>query len=551
MSIHSSGIIRNFTRCTPIQFERMRNDLGITMGDSLLDRLVLFYRDVLRRDPYIGELCFLDRLAACPKDPYAARIAGISTTDAEIRETFAALLKKRRSTMRGAEPPLTLGELFYAAHSDQSPLLDFPAWLSYADSGLFGSDGLTDPEAPFSLRLPGANSHAGKPQIGDLFVLLYTGEHSFPGYEAEANAFCSSSEICTRMRGVLTVGRNGIFDAILTCLRGAHIDLCRLDRPVEDLLSADDTGYKLILLPKSEAETVVRMAKDAGFAPRIFTAVTQNGTFDIRLQTGEILSFPAGFLRKLRVPKDLPALVLSPEEAIGMTGITHLLGGKDDRVVTPDGNTVAVASCMAETSPFRQAVATVSAAVLPQILSGANLENCRLAVGVEIPQNGSAAELAAALALGLYRAEVELGVSASVVSLQASPSVSCPKLTVFSISESGRVSSHFTLAGANIYLVEPQTQANGLPDPAALRLLAQKLAKPLGDGRIHAVGFAVSEPVTEALCRMRTNGLREYLTEPEDSLSSALPFAAILVSSEPLPFPCIGTVAEPAQLPES
>ena len=305
------------------------------------------------------------------------------------------------------------------------------------------------------------------------------------------------------------------------------------------------------MLPKSKAETVVRMAKDAGFDPRIFTAVTQNGTFDIRLQSGKILSFPVGFLRKLRVPKDLPALVLSPEEPIGMTGITHLLGGKDDRIVTLDGNTVAVASCTAESSPFRQAVATIFAAVLPQILSGANLKNCRLAVGVEIPQDGSAAEFAVALALGLYRAEAELGVSASVVSLQASPSVSCPKLTVFSISESEQISSHFTLAGASIYLVNPQTQANGLPDFSDLRILAQKLAKPLGDGRIHAVGFAVSEPITEALCRMRANGLRECLTEPEGSLSSALPFAAILVSSEPLPFPCIGTVAEPAQLPES
>lgn len=544
---HSNGIIRNFTRCTSVQFERMRNDLGIAMPDALLDRLVLFYRDSLRRDPYIGELCFLDRLAACPKDPYAARIAGLSAEDAEIKKTLSALLKKRRSVSRGTERPLTLGELFCTAPTDLEPLQNLPMWLSYADPDLFGSDGLTAPDASFSLRLPGADSHAGKPQIGDLFVLLYPGDHFFPGYEAEANAFCASPDVCARMRGVTTIGRNGIFDAILTYLWGAHVDLCRLDRPIEDLLSADDAGLKLLLLPKSEAEAVVRMAKDAGFDPCIFTAVTQNGTFDIRLQTGEILSFPAGFLRGFRIPTELPDLTLLSEESTVQNQIAHLLGGRDDRIVTPDGSAVAVASCTAGSSPFSQAIATVYAAVLPQILSGATLDGCRLAVGVEIPRDQSAAELAVAVALGLYRAKEELGISTPNLSLQSSPTVSAPKLTVFSVSKSDRVSSHFTLAGSKIYVVSIQTETNGLPDFASFRAFAKNLSELIGSGRIQAVGIAVSEPIVEALCRMRTNDLQERLTDPGESVS----LAAILVSSETLPFPCIGTVVASTETPES
>ena len=556
---NQAGKVRNFGKCRKEQFEKMRADLGLTMSDAKLTLCTAFYTQA-NRDPLIGELRLLDRLASLPADPTATGFVRLDTNDAAMAETYADMMTKRRDLRPDAITPITVGEAFSLASAalakggkERIPsgvsavLSDLPG--QPLGNGCFGAVG-----SSAVLRISEENTTAGPVTVGDVFLLIRRGTLSPRAFRKTMRETIRDNRFLNALRGIVPIGERGVLPFLLQISTGLYIDLDRFGfgrNTSPEMLVGELSGDWLAILPKKNAEATLASIASAGMQGTMFAAVTTGTQTVIITSERKSLSLDSAFLRNLNVA-DPASVVLKDEterDAIAHLpcnerACRYLAEEQPTRETATVGNiTVSAAAATLEKAPFRTALTTALAPVLTLAVSGADYTDARIAVDLEISRNANLGEVLAAI-LGVYRAQAELGIPSLTQHLRAKQT-DRTDLAVFAVARDAvGIPSRFTKVGAGIYLVSVPTDARGVSDFRAFRAMLAELKAIAREKKILSAKILANEAVTDALRAMRGNGLAPCLTDFAVAADGALPLALLIESAEELPFTRIGTVTE-------
>ena len=105
------SLIRNFVNINIEQAKRLREQLSLSMSPQMLQFCGNYYKNYLRRDPFVDELKMLDMLVSSRE----ANCSFVALTELLANDTFAArtyadMLKKRKQLYPNLTRPCTLGE---------------------------------------------------------------------------------------------------------------------------------------------------------------------------------------------------------------------------------------------------------------------------------------------------------------------------------------------------------------------------------------------------------------------------------------------------------
>ena len=561
MNYRSDGVIRNFGACREPQMEKMKTDLGIGMSIEQINRCVVYYRDRARRDPLIGEMKMLDRLASLPFDPVETAFLNLDTVDQAQAETLRDMMNKRYELRPEAKTPMTLGEgaalaSAYLSRAGKCRLLaGCPMMLSDARELSLGDGCVTAEGSDFALFLPGADSAAGNVTTNDLFVLVSRAEQPMWKFRRTARNFFSNPEVIKKIRDVRVVGKRGILPELISCASGLYVDLRRLGLPEvtlsPELLVGVFDGYYLALIPKSEMESFIKAAEDCGLQAKAFVAITQGTQTSVTIANGQTIAIESDFLRSM-MAHPLKNVALTREEGeispirhrIVTTGKCAYLSGNEtfSERIAVGSVSVSAAICHPEQNPFRSALHTVFAAVLSCAAGGGDTSLCRLAIGCKFPTDSEKFGVCFSAVLGIYRAQAELGIPAASINTVPDDACQFPEITVYAISPSDCVKDAFTRSETSVYGVAVPETENGLPDFPVYRSLLAKLGELHAKDNFFSARGVFTESVTDTLRLMANGSLSCHLDQEDVASDGNRILALVLESSAALPFARIGTV---------
>ena len=88
-------VVRRFTGAPIEAYTKLNADFGLTLTPKSYTRLQKLFREVLRRDPTVGELCLLDALDDSDhRSPRRVGVGELYTDSAAIAETWADMMAK-------------------------------------------------------------------------------------------------------------------------------------------------------------------------------------------------------------------------------------------------------------------------------------------------------------------------------------------------------------------------------------------------------------------------------------------------------------------------
>ena len=560
-----NGKIIGFGKYTTAAFEKVREDLGLTLPLNMLASCANYYRTQEKRDPLIEELRMIDRFAALcrPRE----LITELLTNDTCVARTYADAIAKRRILRPDASAPIITDELFELATQSlrrvgkASELCGYTARIRMDPASL----------SPALTLRAGASGHfaelsrsVGSPLAsGDLFVLIRNKELKTIGTSLNSVAELLVKEgISSTLKKCVTVPQGGLLALLLSLTAGAQIDLTRLSltgEPIAPTMLADAYENELVVvIARQDYNTLAGFADRYGLRLHAFASMTSTLRYTFFYTHDKpTFAFESLFLRSL-IPTGSHVAALGDENGCdrGAT-ISHrtVRGSYTSYLASnPDGQSEALlingllctSAFSAPTSSYYQnAVETALAPILTLAASGADYPEVRLTLSIERPTEPSEALFGGLIStmLGFYRTQVELAIPAMATQTFYKKDANGISTSVLGASANGtQLPSRFTADGNGIYCLAPARDADSQIDFEALRSMLTYLTSAAREGAIKSVRLLCREAITSALQEMRTDTLVCRVTDPIWMLEDDIPLALLIEADREIAATRIGYV---------
>lgn len=562
------GKIRGFTAYNKEIMEQMRKDLEFSLSTDQLLYCATYYKKTEKRDPFIEEIQMIDRLVAS-RGATPANVAPVEllTNDSYQAQTYADLIRKRRTLRPDVNYPMTLSEAFetvdaYLARvgkhgeSDSIFLLEKPSLRPYATTQ--GCVAVADE----GLRLRTIPKSKAPCKENDLLVLLLPRTDSYADRQgASVGKFLQEKTENATVKQILTVGAGGLLEVLLSLTEGAHIEPQRLSRAGECVslttLVGSYMGEYVLRIEPARYEALYRDAAACGISARVFASITKDHTY--AFTEGNLsFSLASDFLRSLFPIHPAVAALDDTKEDAAEAEILHTPASashcsylkKEDRAVqtyAAKDRLYAAAYSAPTQNRFQTALHTALVPVMTLAAAGISYTDQQLAVGLELPVGEDRAFVGDALStiLGIYRLQSELAIPAVSKSLTYNESLDRPRLTVYA---HGKQASPLPEAlcdeGNAVYCITPDRNDDGSLDFASLRDLLRTVATLREKGILKSARILCNESVTQGLRHLSTDRLFCYLTSSIFACEEALPLAFLLETTRPIQAKRVGTVMQ-------
>lgn len=575
MTYHS--VIRNFANIGMPQAEKLREQLSLSMPAEMLKFCGNYYKNQLKRDPFVDEIKMLDLLVSAREaDGSFAVLTEFLTNDAFVARTYSDLLKKRKQLYPELARPCTLSEAANLASDyirrarGESPQSHFiPSIENVRDSITYpDANCVAAPNSAYRMRLlPLTHTEIAE---GDTLILMSAAsEDSQATFRRKSRAILCDKELMKYVKGVSVIGRSGILHELLDMTDGVLIQLSALSFvgtsvPVTSLCDGFE-GCRILRVAPQHWNIVATLLEKNGVRALPFASIKNEPKFVFIRENKTAFSLDAHFLRTLNRYRSACAK-LTDESALPIDSISFggIGGGKCaylapetaeqiGEIVEMDSIACVAASAMPENAPYKTALWSVLAPVAALSTQGTHFVEQSLSIAIEIPENlAQPATLGKCMAtiLGIYRAQTELGLAtAGSVSVRTTKDLDNPSVSVWTTAQNAKkVASTFTRSDSFVYAVSPKLDEDGLPDFSDLRQMLVQIAKLANEGKILSSRTLVAESVTNGVRKM-SNTKTCVLSDKTIAAEGKVPFCILIESCEELPLHQIGTVQTCHRIP--
>ncbi len=565
--------IRNFKNCTQEQAESLRKTLALTMCASTVLYCAAYYKNAEKRDPFVEEIRMLDLLSASlERDCHAIAPTQFYTNDEFIARTYADLLNKRKELSPDATHPCTIAEAaglaaqYLLRTKTPSKKNEFTPIPENVRDNLFSAslNAIAPHDSTYRLR-PFSGTFAS-PAANDVLILLKPQEKQpMAQFQKAFDLLLQSKALELCAKAVYTVGNDGILRKLLEVTSGVRINLSSLTElgiplPMTALCNTYG-GCRMLRVGVKDLSSATEQLKQFKLQAIPFAQITEDHKFTFSRTQNAAFSIDSGFLNKLYHYKPTCAK-LSEEKAVAPSEIrygcsharscTYLdadsLHERTD-VFFKNGLLSAAASASPKSAFFKTALYTALLPVIALALNGIAPFEQNLSLAMELPVDCTEPATAGncmASVLGLYRAQIELGLPARPVILRSFSDITAPTVSAFVTAHGKQIPEHFTNEGNLVYCVAPKLDENGMPDFSALRQMLEQLSAWSRNGDITAFRVLVDRSVTDGILKMK-DAYSCRLSDSTLAADGAHSLLILLESKKKLPLRQVGTVVTAPQ----
>ncbi len=551
------------------QIDTMRRELRLGMPPAILSHCVAYFQNVEHRVSTPDELALLDRFSAIlSKTRHAAALGELYTNDDTVVRTYQDLLQKRSALAVNTQKPPLLSELLEVAgayltrlgkdgETDAVCSVEEPETakrLASTQSTLVTSD------APFVLRTLAPN--ADTMREGDLILLLSSVEGGASTNLASRlqNAFADEG-LAGSVKAFFKIGELGLLWELLSLPFGTDLSAPRLISGGKAFLPALTDAYKgfyLMCVSQASEASVIHALLALGVRAVSIACLKHEDRITVLSNKQRIVDLSHHFLKALYLERPLTAKL--GDESLPSAPIAHLaISSADSRYldfpradyaavgVPAEGILTAGASCHPEESFFGNALDTALTSVLTLAASGAPFRTQRLAIGLSVPacyHEPACFGACVSTALGLYRAETELGLRAGRVRLSTHTGDDTPRLSVFSIAGGTPIPDTLSSEGAYVSLLTVPFGEDGLPDFEALRETLDFVTALKTDGLLRSFRVLAHERVGDALDAIKNDEYTYKLAIPDAILDRTPRLAVLCETVDPIEGEAVGRVVK-------
>lgn len=573
------SVVRNFVNINFAQAEELCERLSLSMPAELLLNCSKYYKNQQKRDPFVDELRMLDMLlSAREREGESLALTKFFANDAFIARTYADLLDKRGQVFGELSHPCTFAEAastagmyIRRARGDvRRPRLltsieNTSDCITYPDATCVAA-----PNSAFRMRLIPLQKTVVRE--GDILVLVSpVFSDSLIEFRRKSAKILREKEVMQYVKEVATVGRGGIMCELLRMTDGAQIQLPFLSPmgttvPVTTLCESF-LGSTILRVAEDRWNTVTALLSKSGVRALPFATITQKTKFVFVRDTHSSFELDTHFLRSFNKYQAVCAK-LDDEAALSPSSIAFgSIGPQNNKyyapetakkigdIVTIDSTSCAAVSATAFEAPYKTALWSVLAPVASLCACGVPYTNQILSISLELPtdlNNAKTAGQCFAAILGLYRAQIELGLLTSAEPvIRTCKDLEAPSISVWASAHGvQKPNSIFTQSGSYVYAVTPTLDKDGLPNFSLLRQMLKQITQLASEGKILSCRTLAGEAITDGILKMSDTHTC-VLKDSTVAAQGKLPLCLLIESSEALPLYYIGKVHPRKPLPKA
>ncbi len=572
------SVIRNFSNIGTAQAENLHKLLSLSMPAEMLKFCGTYYKNQLKRDPFVDELKMLDMLIGTrEREGASTALTELLTNDAFVARTYADLLKKRKQLYPNFSHPCTLGEAanvaseyIRRARGEDRCAKYLPSVENVRDSITYPDKSCVAPQgSAYRMRLlPLASTEIA--EADTLILMSPSGNDTSTEFRRKSAALLRNKELLQYVKGVSTVGNGGILRELLHITDGVLIQLSSLS-PIGTSVPATTLcdgflGCHILRVAPHQWNIVTTLLAKGGVRALPFASIKKEPQFVFVRDKHSSFVIDAHFLRSLNRLKaacaklaDESALSPSPVTFGGIGGekcdyLTAEFAEQSDEAVTVDSTVCVSSFAPLVSAPYKTTLWSALATVASLCARGVPYSDQALSVALEFPADLSDAATVGkciSTVLGLYRVQTELGlVTAGRVAVRTDTNLNSPTVSVWSTTEKKqKAKSTFTKSGSLVYAVSPTLDNDGIPDFSALRQMLNQVTKFANEGKILSCRVLVGEAITDCIRKM-SNTHTCVLSDTTIAAESNVPLCILLESDQILPLRCIGKVHPYKRLPK-
>ena len=580
------AIIRNFINCTPRQALELKERLSLSMSAEAILYCANYYKTTAKRDPYIDEMKMLDQLSvSLEKDAHSVSPVQFFTNDAFVAQTYADLLNKRTEMYPDYTTPCTLGEAAELASAyllraeKKPPLKDISLVPENVRENRFsvGVDCICPVGSTYRLQM--LPYHSIAPVASDILVLLSPRQNQPTSqFAGLCDKLLQDERLMQHVKAVRTVRNDGVLRELLSMTNSVRIHLSAFAlhgvAVPATVLCNTYGGCRILRIGAQSLSAVMQYMITRELQAFPFAQITSDQKFTVSRNQSESFALAPLFLRKLYHYKPTNAKLtdektLPPDSiqfGIATEASCKYLAANVNSCTSDlsylNGMLAASATAAPKQTFFKTALYTALIPVISLAVNGIPTAMQGLSIALELPSDCNDPHVLGncmATILGIYRAQIELGLPAQSVTVRSFEDVQSPTVTAFSVANTEPIPEYFTTPGSTVYCVTPAVDSFRLPDFSALRQLLEQLVRLRRDGSITAFRVLINQSVTDGIRKMSTVHSCT-LSDSRIASNGTLPFAILLESSRKLPLCQVGFVtpkkaaaiapSENAEIPE-
>ncbi len=576
MTYHS--IIRNFANIGLSQAEKLREQLTLSMPAEMLKFCGAYYKNQVKRDPFVDEIKMLDMLvSARENDGSFVALTEFLTNDAFVARTYSDLLKKRKQLYPNLSRPCTLREAANLATEyirrarGETPKMRYMPSVENVRDGITYPDAtcIAAPNSTLRLRLlPLARTELA--EADTLILMSPAKDDSQSVFRRKSAVLLHDKELMQYVKGVSTIGQGGILRELLNITDGVLIQLSALSPigtsvPVTTLGEGFE-GCRILRVAPHHWNIVTTILAKGGIRALPFASIKKEPQFVFVRDSQSSFALDAHFLRTLNYYSGACAK-LADESAISPDTISFGgIGGGKCAYLTPetatqigevvdiDSTACVSASAAPKGAHYKTALWSVLAPVASLCACGMPYSAQSLFIALEIPERlTDSATLGGCMStiLGLYRAQTELGLAATGgIPIRTAKDSCLPSVSVWATAQNiQKAASTFTKSGSFVYAVTPKLDKDGLPDFSALRQMLMQITQLAQEEKILSVRTLIGEAVTDGIRKMSLTHTC-VLSNKSIAAEGKLPLCVLIESEEDLPLCLVGKVQPYRRLPQ-
>lgn len=535
--------------------EKAKAELGLHLPVRSLAVAAAYYQKTLHRDPTVDEIRILDALwQSKTESPELIAVTELLTNDAEVAETYADMMSKRRELLPDTDTPATLPELFRLANeylrragkagmsAEQTFLLEDRL---YSPSSASGSTYALHADARFGLRA--VNGQNPNTEIDDVWVILKPNTSAYR-FRRALEKLWRTPALTREIKAVRLIGKQGLLCELLSGFEGVAVDLSHLDGqdPTTDQL----VGRYLIRVAGNRFADFAKALRPAGITAGIIAKPQRNAELRLVAKNTPHIVWSYDFLNAALISRPSRVTLANEQEGTDAPICTRPLTTASSTYLAVDHSETrslvslsektacAVATCKPQDRFFHNAFGAALAPVLKLAVAGVDFTKISLAVALTLPPMWHAQEeqIGAALSsiLGLYRLQTELGIRMAAGKIVCNSDATLPELTVYALTGENTVDMPcFDAVDHSLYCLAPQAQPCGLPDMNELRRLLLSIADLRRCGSLAGARPLLGETVAEAMQGMTGNGVSALPPYDFDGIEAPARYGVLLeVSGE-------------------
>lgn len=541
-------MIYNFTKPDTVSIEVLRSKFGLRMSHAELTFCAKHYKSKDGPNISISALRMLDALA-CPLHiaPEKIAIGEMLTSCESVAVAYRDAVSKLNALGRSPEKPITLQDIARlptrflqktTGKHVQNRIGAQDSILAYAAQGYACACRLDSPYGSFDALTPLPFTPHKQAQYADALVLLcpsdQTGDAAF---EHDATMLLYDSELALYVNLAVDICKTGILHAVLDVTRGAVINTSRLPEGMQEAeaLAAPIRGL-LVAIPQSALTLLQSKAAEKGLGCHCFGVADHAGDLIVKSGTQSLFSMDINYLKTLCLIRSYTLRLHQEEPQIKATRVRLSASGMGiaaDTQSTPkekEANHVSLSG-----APFAHALMCAADAYCAAVAAGGDPDKITLHVRLQAtsqkPRSRSFGDALSAL-LGLYKFSMNTLVPIdTTVTFDAVE----PSLLVLANAQGVAPLPDSLQGHGYVFLLRPQTDANGMPDTAELARLARYLHHHVKQGNITSARALCGCTPGEVLDGMTAQGCTLVRNQNyADLLCQKLPSAVIVESKCPL-----------------